>query len=80
MAKLHWYEYERGKGLPIHSEWDPTEGVIYIRRDDPKLEPHAALSHELAHFGRGPGGIYSWGSISEEIRAWEVTREFDEGW
>lgn len=68
MPKLHWYNYEEGKGLPEHSEWVPEDKEIYIRADDPRMESHAALAHELAHWEEGATEA----TLSEEIRAWEV--------
>ena len=68
MPRLEYYDWKLGRRLPIHSEWSPTERIIYIRGDDPDIEPHVAIAHELGHYKDYED--YSIG-MGEEIRAWE---------
>ena len=66
MPKLEYYDWEMGKGLPIHAEWSPIEHTIYIRRDDPDISPHIGIAHELGHYKLDVDSTFG-----GEITAWE---------
>ena len=67
MARLEFYKWRLGEHKPIHAEWSPTEDTIYVRSDDPKLQAHVALGHEIAHWRAAFQGE----GFGEESNAWE---------
>jgi len=68
MPKIEWYDWKAGRRLPIHSEFNPVEQAVYIRRDDPDIDPHVSMGHELAHVKLDVDSTFG-----GEIEAWEET-------
>jgi len=69
MPKLEWYDLDRilkGNYYSMHSEFIPSENTVLIRSDDPGVEPHIAIAHELGHITTEADS-----SFAGEVRAWE---------
>ena len=70
MTKLRWMEGEAVRKWLPHSDYNWALDEIRIVSDDPDVEPHVALSHEIAHRRLGHQGE---GALSSEVDAWNET-------